>query len=47
MTYVMSSKMYWLYITDGRLSHAELIAYLNRSMNFRSTIEQVQIVERG
>jgi hypothetical protein len=47
MTYVMSSKMYWWYITDGRLSHEELIAYLNRSMNFRGTIKSLQIVERG
>jgi hypothetical protein len=46
MTYVMSSKMYWGYIVDKNLSHEELIAYLNGYLNFRGTIEAIQIVER-
>jgi hypothetical protein len=47
MTYVMSSKMYWGYIVDKKLSHEELITYLNSSLIFRGTIKSVQIVERG
>lgn len=44
MTYVMSERMYKEYRTGkGALSHANLIAYLNDSLNFRGTITKISV----
>lgn len=45
MSYVMPAEMYWNYIEEKKLTHIELIAYLNRVLDLLEPIRELHIWE--
>jgi hypothetical protein len=43
VTYIMSPRMYWYFISELKLTHQEVIQHVNSAFGLRGTVEAVHI----